>query len=103
MKDNGIYQNMVNEIEDYAILLLDKKGNIEYWNKGAEKIKGYNSDEIIGKNFSIFYTDEDREKKLPEKLIAEATAKGKAMYEGWRVRKDGTRFLGQCSRYITLR
>jgi len=91
---DDIYLRMIEEVEDYAILLLDKNGNIETWNKGAEKIKGYKRDEVIGKNFRIFYTEEDRKNSLPEKLITEASANGKAIYEGWRVRKDGTMFWG---------
>lgn len=87
-------RKMVEEIQDYAILLLDKEGFIVNWNKGAEKIKGYAENEIIGKNFRIFYLDEDRNNKLPERLLLEATLSGKAMHEGWRVRKDGTRFWG---------
>ncbi|WP_342646680.1 ATP-binding protein [Mucilaginibacter sp. CSA2-8R] len=85
---------MVEEIEDYAILLLDENGNIENWNKGAEKIKGYKASEIIGKNFRLFYTDEDRENLKPESLIETAKTKGKAISEGWRVRKDGSQFWG---------
>lgn len=88
------YYKMIDEVEDYAILLLSTEGIIENWNNGAEKIKGYKSEEIIGKNFRIFYPPEDRENNLPEKLIAEATQKGKASHEGWRVRKDQTRFWG---------
>jgi PAS domain S-box-containing protein len=85
---------MIEEVEDYAILSLDRDGRILNWNKGAEKIKGYTEQEIVGKNFRIFYLDEDREKKLPEQLIEQAKSKGKAMHEGWRMRKDGTRFWG---------
>jgi PAS domain S-box-containing protein len=88
------YHKMIEEVEDYAILLLDKEGFIQNWNKGAEKIKGYKEEEIVGQNFRIFYLSEDREKKLPEKLIREATLNGKAIHEGWRLRKDGTRFWG---------
>jgi PAS domain S-box-containing protein len=89
-----IYRLMIDEIEDYAILRLDKKGNVMSWNKGAEKIKGYKPAEIIGKNFNLFYTTEDREKGLPEELIGKAALKGKASEEGWRMRKDGTCFWG---------
>jgi len=85
---------MIEEVEDYAILLLDRDGFIQNWNKGAEKIKGYTEKEIIGENFRIFYLPEDRENKLPEQLIEEAVSKGKAVHEGWRLRKDGTRFWG---------
>ncbi|SHN43347.1 PAS domain S-box protein [Chitinophaga sp. CF418] len=88
------YHKMIEEVEDYAILLLDRSGMIQNWNKGAEKIKGYHESEIIGKHFSIFYLPEDRAKHLPDRLIAEATRTGKAAHEGWRVRKDGSRFWG---------
>lgn len=88
------YHRMVTEVEDYVIILIDIEGRIENWNKGAEKIKGYKADEIIGKHFSIFYPEEDRQNNVPKKLLEEATIKGKAVYEGWRLRKDGTRFWG---------
>lgn len=88
------YHRMVAEVQDYAIILLNRNGDIEDWNAGAEYIKGYMANEIIGKNFRIFYTPEDREQKLPEKLIDIAVRKGRAHHEGWRVRKDGTRFWG---------
>lgn len=88
------YHLMVDEVEDYAILLLDKKGNIQNWNKGAEKIKGYAEDEIIGKNFRIFYLPDDQDSNLPESLINHALHTGKVTHEGWRVRKDGSRFWG---------
>ncbi|HSZ32716.1 MAG TPA: PAS domain S-box protein, partial [Puia sp.] len=88
------YHKMIEEVEDYAILLLDKEGFIQNWNKGAEKIKGYKEEEIVGQNFRIFYLSQDRERKLPEKLIHEATVNGKAIHEGWRLRKDGSQFWG---------
>ncbi|HVX25651.1 MAG TPA: PAS domain-containing protein [Parafilimonas sp.] len=88
------HQRMINEIEDYAILMIDKNGIIQNWNKGAEKIKGYTADEIIGKNFRIFYRKEDQQRRLPETLLEEAIKNGKANHEGWRVRKDGTTFWG---------
>jgi PAS domain S-box-containing protein len=65
------YIRMTEEVVDYAVLLLDKDGTIENWNRGAQKIKGYEASEIIGKNFRLFYTREDRERMLPEKLINE--------------------------------
>ena len=88
------YHKMIDEVQDYAILLLDKDGSILNWNKGAQNIKGYTEAEILGKNFRVFYLPEDQENKLPEKLMQEAIEKGKAMNEGWRLRKDGTRFWG---------
>ncbi|MDP4131207.1 MAG: PAS domain S-box protein [Bacteroidota bacterium] len=88
------YHKMIEEVEDYAILLLDRDGIVQNWNKGAERIKGYTQEEIVGKNFRIFYLPEDREKKLPEQLMEQAVREGKALHEGWRLRKDGTRFWG---------
>lgn len=88
------FNKMVEEIDDYAILLLDEKGNIENWNKGAELIKGYMFDEIIGQHFSVFYTDADKADDRPHSLLKRAAEKGVARDEGWRVRKDGSKFWG---------
>jgi PAS domain S-box-containing protein len=93
-KSEERYHKMVEEVEDYAIILLDKEGNILDWNRGAEQIKGYKPNEIIGQNFRIFYLPQDRQKQLPETLLSEAIEKGKATHEGWRVKKDGTKFWG---------
>ena len=88
------YHKMVSEIQDYAIILLSRNGEIEDWNAGAEFIKGYKAADVVGKNFRIFYTEEDRNQKLPEMLIDLAIRNGRAHHEGWRVRKDGTMFWG---------
>jgi PAS domain S-box-containing protein len=88
------YLRMTNEVEDYAIILLSKEGLIENWNKGAEKIKGYTAEEIVGKHFRLFYTHAEQQSGLAERLIEEASRKGSATYEGWRVRKDGSTFWG---------
>jgi PAS domain S-box-containing protein len=88
------YHRMIAEVEDYAIILLDTDGNILNWNKGAQKIKGYQEHEILGKNFRNFYLPEDRDQKLPERLLSDAVKNNKATHEGWRLRKDGTRFWG---------
>ena len=88
------YHHMIDEVEDYAIILLDKNGIIQNWNKGAEKIKGYREDEIVGKSFEMFYLDEDRRRGLPRMLITEAETKGKAQSEGWRKRKGDSKFWG---------
>ena len=93
-KTEDRYHKMIEEVQDYAILLLDKEGNILNWNRGAEKIKGYTEEEIIGKNFRIFYGQDDRNNRLPEHLISEAITTGKATHEGWRIRKDRTKFWG---------
>ena len=87
-----ILQNAINEIEDYAIIILDKSGNIIEWNKGAEKIKGYTASEITGKNFKKFYTLADINSCKPDSLLEEARINGTATNEGWRVRKDGSKF-----------
>jgi len=88
------YHKMVSEVRDYAIILLDSEGKVVDWNKGAERLKGYTAAEIIGKNFRLFYPQEDKDTNLPEKLLAEAAAKGSVNHDGYRVRKDGTRFWG---------
>jgi PAS domain S-box-containing protein len=89
-----LHQRMIEEIQDYAIILLDLDGNILTWNKGVQKIKGYAENEIIGQNFNIFYLPGDRQDGLPQKLIELATKEGRAKHIGRRVRKDGTTFWG---------
>ncbi|GAO43854.1 PAS domain S-box protein [Flavihumibacter petaseus] len=93
-KSEERFQRMVREVRDYAIILLDEKGNILNWNAGAEKIKGYTASEVIGLNFRIFYLPADQERGLPEQLIHMAEKEGRAVHEGWRLRKDGTAFWG---------
>ncbi len=88
------YQKMIVEVQDYAIILLDTSGNIQNWNQGAQLIKGYSAREIIGKNFKVFYQKEDQQAGLPDQLINQAKQTGRVTHEGWRVRKDGTRFWG---------
>ncbi len=88
------YHSMVEEVQDYAIILLDPQGNIQNWNKGAERIKGYKASDIIGKRFTLFYTPEDQKNNLPIQLLEEARAEGKAAHEGWRVRRGGELFWG---------
>ncbi len=91
---DGLYKKMIEEIQDYAIILLDRNGIIRNWNKGAEKIKKYKEDEIIDKHFSIFYLKEDLDSNLPFILLTEARETGRAAQEGWRKRKDGSKFWG---------
>ncbi len=88
------YHKMIEEVEDYAILMLNTDGIIQNWNRGAKKIKGYTEQEIVGQHFRVFYLPEDQAEQLPEQLIAMATNEGKAVHEGWRVRKDKTVFWG---------
>ena len=85
---------MIQEIQDYAIILMDIDGTILSWNKGAEKIKGYKAEEILGQNFRIFYLPAHRDELLPERLLEQATREGRAKHIGMRVRKNGTTFWG---------
>ncbi len=89
-----LHRKMIDEIQDYAIILMDTDGTILTWNKGAETIKGYKADEIIGQNFNIFYLPKDRQEGLPGKLLEMAVKEGRAKHVGRRVRKDGTIFWG---------
>ncbi|MBW8790647.1 MAG: PAS domain S-box protein [Rhizobium leguminosarum] len=86
------FRRLVQGVSDYAIYMLDPDGNVSSWNFGAERIKGYRPQEIIGRHFSTFYTPEDRESGLPEIALGLARTEGRFEREGWRVRKDGTRF-----------
>ncbi|TBG75918.1 PAS domain-containing sensor histidine kinase, partial (plasmid) [Rhizobium leguminosarum] len=86
------FRRLVQGVSDYAIYMLDPGGNVSSWNFGAERIKGYRPQEIIGRHFSTFYTPEDREAGVPETALGIARAEGRFEREGWRVRKDGTRF-----------
>jgi PAS domain S-box-containing protein len=86
------YRLLVGAVTDYAIYMLDPTGIVSSWNPGAERIKGYLPNEIIGQHFSRFYTEEDRESGLPERALQTSRLEGKFESEGWRVRKDGTRF-----------
>jgi PAS domain S-box-containing protein len=86
------FRLLVQSIVDYAIYMLDPKGFVTSWNAGAERIKGFRTEEIIGKHFSTFYTEEDREADLPKIVLETARKEGKYQGEGWRVRKDGSRF-----------
>jgi PAS domain S-box-containing protein len=83
---------LVDTIRDYAILLLDVEGTITTWNAGAARLKGYTEQQAVGQSFSMFYTDEDRAHGLPQTLLATAAREGRVENEGWRVRRDGTRF-----------
>jgi PAS domain S-box-containing protein len=92
LSDDGRYRLLVDAITDYAIYMLDAKGVVTSWNPGAERFKGYTAAEIIGRHFSRFYTDEDRLVDLPGTALATAAKEGRFEQEGWRVRKDGSRF-----------
>ena len=86
------FRLLVQSILDYAIYLLDPNGFVTSWNAGAERIKGFRAEEIVGKHFSTFYTPEDRKAGVPTRVLETARSEGKFEGEGWRVRKDGARF-----------
>lgn len=88
-----LFRLLVEAVTDYAIFLLDDTGRILTWNVGAQRIKGYRADEIIGRHFSVFYTREAVESDRPAWILAQAARHGRVEEEGWRVRKDGSRFL----------
>ncbi|WP_398286603.1 PAS domain-containing protein [Sphingomonas daechungensis] len=92
MSEQQRFQLLIHSITDYAIYMLDPTGLVTTWNPGAERFKGYSADQIIGHHFSLFFTPEDRAAGLPAKALRTALAEGRFEAEGWRVRKDGTRF-----------
>jgi PAS domain S-box-containing protein len=92
VEDLELFRLLVEGVQDYAIFKLSNEGIVESWNVGAERLKGYRATEIIGQSFERFYTEADRLDGRPSRLLAAARADGRVEDEGWRVRKDGTRF-----------
>lgn len=92
MSEQQRLQLLVNAIQDYAIYMLDAEGVIATWNPGAERFKGYQAREVLGKHYEMFFTDEDRAADVPRKALRIAAREGRFETEGWRVRKDGSRF-----------
>ena len=90
--DEQYYRYLISGISDYAIYMIDPGGHVSSWNAGAKRFKGYVAQEILGEHFSRFYTPEDRAANLPEKALRRALEEGKYESEGWRMRKDGSRF-----------
>src|SRR5438270_9369438 len=82
------YKLLVESIKDYAIIMLDTIGHIISWNIGAEQMKGYAAQEVLGKHISVCYTEEDKEKEIPQRNLKLAAEWGRFDEEGWRVRKD---------------
>ncbi|KAF4633071.1 hypothetical protein G7Y89_g5054 [Cudoniella acicularis] len=89
---NDTYRILVQTVKDYAIFMLDTEGNVKTWNAGAALLKGYAQDEIIGRHFSTFYGQDDKDAKKPAKELEIAVREGKVEDESWRYRKDGSRF-----------
>jgi PAS domain S-box-containing protein len=90
--DNDIFRLIVEQTRDYAVFALDRQGRVMTWNAGAERLKGYRADEIIGRHFSTFYTREAIDRGWPGRELELAAATGRLEDEGWRVRKDGSQF-----------
>ncbi|WP_028220910.1 PAS domain-containing sensor histidine kinase [Paraburkholderia oxyphila] len=86
------YRLLIDAVRDYAIFMLEPAGQVASWNPGAQRIKGYTPDEMVGKHFSVFYTPDDIASGKPARLLQTAAAQGRVEDEGWRVRKDGSRF-----------
>jgi len=86
------FRLLVDSVMDYAIFMLDVDGYVESWNNGAQRVKGYRADEVVGRHYSAFYTDEDRAAGLPDRLLLAADRDGRVEISGWRIRKDGTQF-----------
>src|SRR5690242_21516024 len=85
-------QMLIDAVVDYAIYMLDLEGRVISWNSGAARLKGYSTEEIIGQSFRKFYTSEDRDAGVPDTALRTARETGRFHTEGWRIRKDGTRF-----------
>ena len=83
---------MVEAVRDYAIFLVDPEGRVQSWNSGAQRLKGYSESEILGRSISLFYSEEDRNRGHPQEVLRRAKAEGRYEEEGWRYRKDGSRF-----------
>ena len=91
-KSEEQFRILVQGVTDYAIYMLDPTGKITNWNAGAQRIKGYRPDEVIGRHFSMFYLEDDRANGDPQRGLETALKEGKFEKEGWRVRKDGSKF-----------
>src|ERR671933_2903608 len=91
-EDAGLFRLLVDRVVDYAIFLLTPDGHVASWNPGAERLKGYRAAEIIGHSFERFFTPEDRAAGRPARLLATARSQGRVEDNGWRLRKDGSRF-----------
>ncbi len=88
------FRLLIQGIQEYALFQLDPRGHVVSWNAGAERLKGYRAEEIIGKHFSVFYPREDLIRGTPEQNLEEAAQRGQSVHEGWRLRKDGSLFWG---------
>jgi PAS domain S-box-containing protein len=86
------FRSLVEGVKDYAIFMLDEHGRVASWNPGVERVKGYRASEIVGRDFSVFYTPEDVDSGKPQRVLEIAAAEGRYEESGWQVRRDGSRF-----------
>jgi len=92
VRDRSQFESVIDAVEEYAIFMLDPDGHVRTWNQGAERIKGYTAEEILGEHFSRFYPEEAREAGVPQECLATAAEQGSVDKKGWRLRADGSRF-----------
>jgi len=92
LETDTLYRCLVEGVSDYAIYMLDPRGYVSSWNRGAQRFKGYTADEIIGQHFSVFYPDEDRANGMPARALGISASEGRFEDRAWRVRKDGSQF-----------
>ncbi|WP_447987313.1 PAS domain-containing sensor histidine kinase [Nitrospira sp. Nam74] len=90
--EERLFRLLVDRVKDYAIFMIDSEGRVITWNLGAECVKGYTADQILGQSWRVFYPEEAKRNRTPERLLEKARSEGRAQEEGWRVRKDGSRF-----------
>src|SRR4051794_11585541 len=93
LADNDPLPGIVQEARDYAFIVLDRSGTIQRWNRGAELLFGHRPDEVIGRHFSLLFTVDDVEKRIPEEELRKTVTDGRAEDQRWHVRRDGTRFF----------
>ena len=91
-KSEEYFRLLVDSVQDYGVFMLSAEGTVESWNQGAQRLKGYRAQEIIGAPISRFFPAEEIEKRTPERLVEQALLEGSATYEGWMLRKGGDRF-----------
>ncbi len=96
LNDLRLRRSIVDSVGDYAIYMLDREGHVVTWNAGAQRMKGYKADEVLGMHYSRFFVQEDLERGRPAELLRQAVARGRVEEEGWRVRQDGSRFWADC-------
>lgn len=88
------FRLLIDSVQDYSVFPLSVEGRVSNWNLGAARLKGFSTEEALGLHFSVFFPEEERAERVPERILARAEAEGRAEYEGWLVRKDTSQFWG---------